>query len=237
MDKITEAKKQSTLIGLKDKIQDLLLLPAVVARLMSLSSHDEKFFEKVLELANDDPPFAVRLIQLANSAVHAPIKPITTLPHAISRIGAQQIISLIFSMAVLRVFVPTTQGQRNLWIHAIQVGLTSRAIAKLSPSLKVDPEQAYLCGILHDIGRFVQFEESVEELGKIDESHWTTPQQLIKAEMKLYGFDHAELGWHACQNGACLKLLSCVLSNTIIILYMHPTRNTIMTPLLNIYYC
>lgn len=206
-----EQLKKNTLSGLTEKLQDLPMLPAVVARLMALSPNDEDFFEKVLVLASEDPPFSIRLIQLANSASHAPVNPITTLPVAIARIGSQRIVGLVFSMAVMRVFVPSTQGQRNLWVHAVQVAIASRTIAKLVPSLEVDPEEAYLCGLMHDIGRFVLFDESVEELGRIDETNWTTPQQLIEAEMELYGFNHAELGWHACQKWGLPKIIElCV---------------------------
>ena len=211
MVKIEDIKKKGTHSRLMEKLQALPMLPAVVAGLMALSPNDEEFFEKVLELASDDPPFSVRLIQLANSASQAPVNPVTTLPKAIARIGAQSIVGLIFSMAVLRVFVPSTQGQRNLWIHAIQVALTSRTIAKIVPSLGVDPEQAYLCGLVHDIGRFVLFDESIDELGRIDETNWTTPQQLIDAERELCGFNHAELGWHACQKWELPKIIGlCV---------------------------
>ena len=204
-------KKDKTLSGLTKKLQDLPMLPAVVARLMALSPNDEDFFEKVLALANDDPPFSVRLIQLANSASQAPASPISTLPQAIARVGAQRIVSLVLSMAVLRVFVPSTQGQRNLWVHAIQVAITSRTIAIKAPTLAIDPELAYVCGLMHDIGRFVLFDESIEELGRIEESHWTTPQELIDAEMELCGFNHAELGWHVCQKWKLPKTIElCV---------------------------
>jgi len=211
MEKIKDIKKNNTLSGLIEKLHDLPMLPAIVTRLMALSPNDEAFFEKILELAHDDPPFSVRLIHLANSANQAPASPITTLPHAIARIGAQRIAGHIFSMAVLRVFVPSTQGQRNLWTHAIQVAIASRTIAKIVPSLAVDPEQAYLCGLLHDIGRFILFDESIKELGRIEETNWTTPQQLVDAEMDLCGFNHAELGWHACQKWGLPKLVElCV---------------------------
>ncbi|MCF6251671.1 MAG: HDOD domain-containing protein [Methylococcaceae bacterium] len=211
MSKTKEVKKNKTLSRMMEKLQDLPILPVVVTRLMALSPNDEDFFEKVLELAYDDPPFSVRLIQFANSASQAPATPITTLPLAVARVGAQQIVGLMFSMAVLRVFVPSTKGQCNLWIHAIQVAITSKAIATLVPSLAIDPEQAYLCGLMHDIGRFVLFDESIEELGRIDETNWTTPEELIDAEVELCGFNHAELGWHACQIWKLPKIIQlCV---------------------------
>jgi len=207
----TEGKKQHTLSQLTEKIHELPMLPTVVAQLMALPSNDERFYEKILELAESDPPLSTRLLQLANSASQYPASAVTTIHNAITRIGTHNIMGIILSMAVLKVFVPSTQGQRNLWVHAIQVAITSRAIATLAPSLQVDPEQAYLCGLMHDIGRFVLFDGATEELARVDEMGWRTPQQLIEVENNLYGFNHAELGWHACKKWKLPKLIElCV---------------------------
>jgi len=208
----TEEKKQHhTLSRLTEKIHELPMLPAVITQLMALSPDDEEFAKKVLDLAKSDPPFSARLLQLANSASQYPASAITTVHDAITRIGAHSILNVMFSMAVLKVFVPSTPGQRNLWVHAIQVAISSQTIANLVPALDVDPEQAYLCGLMHDIGRFVLFDESTDELARVDEMSWETPQQLIEVENELCGFNHAELGWHACKKWQLPKVIQlCV---------------------------
>lgn len=201
------------IVDLERTLEDLPLLPIVVARLLALSPNDEDYFEQVLTLSQEDPPLALRLIKLANSASSAPMNPITSLQGAIVRIGARQIAGLITSMAVMRVFMPSTQGERNLWIHGIEVAVASRVIAHIASSLKIDPEQAYLCGLMHDIGRFILFQGATEELGQVDESNWTTPKQLIEIEQEIYGFDHAELGWHACKKWCLPELVTAVVKN------------------------
>lgn len=201
------------LTEMERKLQELPLLPTVVARLMMLSSSDDNFFDEVLKLAEEDPPLALRIIKLSNSAASAPINPITNLQGAIVRIGARQITGLVTSMSVMRVFAPSTQGEKNLWAHAIQVAVASRLIARNSSAKNVDPEQAYLCGLLHDIGRFVLFEDAPEELGKVDETNWTSPRQLVEVENETYGFDHAELGWRVCKKWGLPATVNDVVKN------------------------
>jgi putative nucleotidyltransferase with HDIG domain len=191
--------QQKTLEELEHRLDELPLLPAVIARLLAMSPDDPDYFDQVLELAGADPTLSMRIIRLSNSATNAPVREITTLQEAVVRIGSREIAGLITALALMRIFTPTTQGQNNLWIHSVEVAATSRAIARLEPDLGVDPEQAYLCGLLHDIGRFVLFGDSPEEIGRIDESDWHTPAQLIWKEREISGFDHAELGWHACR--------------------------------------
>lgn len=102
-------------------------------------------------------------------------------------------------MAVTRVFVPRTPEQRHLWAHSVEVAVFARRLAELRNVREVEPERAYLAGLLHDIGRFVMFEGAPEDLGRVDGSGWITPADLVASERSLCGFDHAEVGWAACR--------------------------------------
>ena len=61
------------------------------------------------------------------------------------------------------------------------------------------PGEAYLAGLLHDIGRFVMLEHAAPNLLKVDESNWGTPEELIQADLDIYKFTHSELGYLACK--------------------------------------
>jgi len=52
----------------------------------------------------------------------------------------------------------------------------------------VNPEQAYLCGLLHDIGRFVLFDREIDQLNMVESTHWQTPVQLVESERELCFF-------------------------------------------------
>lgn len=191
-------------------LSELPLLPTIVTRLLILSPNDDEYFEKVLDLAKQDPSFAIRITSLSNSAASYPASPITSLEAAVVRVGAKQIAGLVTSLAVTRVFFPATTGEKNLWIHAVQVAVAAREIAKSSSDMEVDPDQAYLCGLLHDIGRFVLFEKAAHEQSAVDEHQWTSPAQLVEIERKSYGFDHAELGWKVCKHWGIPDLIAMV---------------------------
>lgn len=185
---------------LEHPLKELPLLPSVVSRLLAIDRDSDQYFEDVLELAQEDPTFAVRVMHLSNTTYSHPLIPITKLRDAMARLGADQIAHLVSSMHVGRVFFPTTTGEKSLWVHAVQVAVGAREIAKAAPGLLIDPEEAYLCGLLHDIGRFVVFEKAVKELHSVDEHNWRSPTQLVEVETRLYGFDHAQLGWKLCND-------------------------------------
>ena len=158
-----------TISELENELEELPLLPTVIVRLLALDATHENYFDKVLELSQEDPTFALRVMQLSNSAVSSPSSPITTLQDAVVRLGVNSVASLVTSMSAIRVFVPKKQGEKNLWVHSIQVAVCSRIIARIATDLKVNPEQAYICGLMHDIGRFVLFDKASDELNLVQE--------------------------------------------------------------------
>jgi len=187
------------MIELERKLEDLPLLPAVVSEVLSLKPDDDDYFQRLLHLAERDPPFAVRVLRCANSSSSAPLMPITSLQQALLRLGTVQCAGLVLALAVIKVFIPHSQAQRQLWIHSLQTAVFARMFCKFMPTMGCNADQAYLCGLLHDIGRFVQFEGASEDLTRIDDTHWASPRELIDAEHKALGYDHALLGWHACK--------------------------------------
>ena len=192
--------RPTTAADLTKKLGNLPVLPHVVADLLALSPGAEDYFEQVVLLAMQDPPFAARVIRVANSAVSAPVSEIETIRMAVTRLGAESIARLATSMAVARVFMPSTRGQQDLWTHSLEVAVAAHAIAVARDLPEIDPEFAYLGGLMHDLGRFVLFDVDPEKLDRIDESGWATPEDLIEVERRLLGFDHAEVGWLVCQH-------------------------------------
>jgi putative nucleotidyltransferase with HDIG domain len=198
--------------NLAAQAEQLPLLPTVVIRVLQLDPGSDRYFEGLLAIAEEDPTFAVRLIRLANSPANAPVKPIVTIRQAVVRLGARECAGLVTALAVSRVFVPTTVAQRNLWLHALQTAVAARVIANLLVERRVPPEQAYLAGLLHDIGRFVMFETAADDLGRVDDTHWHSPQQMLDAEHSLLGYDHVQLGALVCRRWSIPPLIAGVVS-------------------------
>jgi putative nucleotidyltransferase with HDIG domain len=198
---VSQAGSQdSALRSMERFISELPLLPQVMVRILQLSPTADDYFEQFEELAKEDPAFAVRIVALANSAASAPASPICTIRDALARMGAGKVRSLVASLSVQRVFMPTDALQVRLWKHSIETAVGSQMIARMTPELEVEPGQAYLTGLLHDIGRFVMLEHAAPELQKVDESNWQSLEDLVQADIEVFKFTHSELGFLACKN-------------------------------------
>lgn len=182
------------------KVDELPLLPMVLVKIIQLDPNSEDYYDEFVRLLEEDPPFAVRVVALANSAAYHPVSPIVKIKDAVTRLGSDTVRSLVASLAVQRVFVPTSKNETKLWTHSISTAVTSKHLAKMIPKLEVNPEKAYLCGLLHDIGRFVMFEHAPQHLKDVDETHWQTPEELLEADVEVFKYAHTELGYRACKN-------------------------------------
>ena len=195
----TAANERKALDRMVHKIDELPLLPQVLVRVMQLDASRDSYFEEFETLAREDPTLAVRVVALANSAALAPLEPIVTIKEALARIGTVRVRNLVIALGVQRVFMPADASQTRLWRHSVNAAVAAERIAQLDSALQVDAGQAYLVGLLHDIGRFVMFEHASEALLQVDESRWDKPEDLVAADLEVFQYTHSELGYHACK--------------------------------------
>lgn len=194
---MANASRRTTLERLESRIDQLPLLPDVVVGLLRLDPSADDYFERVAALIRSDPAFAMRLLRYANSASMAPAQPISTIDQSLMLVGCKGAVELVTGHSAMRVFVPRHDWERDLWRHAFDVACLMHAFASIGTTLPMDAHKAYLFGLLHDIGRFILYLEAPDELRRVDETAWSTPQELVDAESAICGFTHAELGYLA----------------------------------------
>jgi putative nucleotidyltransferase with HDIG domain len=101
-------------------------------------------------VASVDPVLAGRLIQTANSAYYSPRMPIGNILQAVTYIGTETARRVLLAAAIRGNF--SSPQSHQLWNHSLDVAQTAEQVA-LHASVKIDPSQAFLAGLIHDIGR------------------------------------------------------------------------------------
>jgi putative nucleotidyltransferase with HDIG domain len=141
-------------------------------------------------VASEDPVLAGRLIQTANSAFYSPRQPIGTIFHAVSYIGTETARRVLLAAAIRGNF--SSPQAHQLWNHSLDVAQTAELVA-MHASVKIDPSQAFLAGLIHDIGRLAfaimppAFQERFQRL-----TDGGCPPAEV--EMCLSGRCHGEVG-------------------------------------------
>jgi HD-like signal output (HDOD) protein len=193
------------------RLSDLPVLPTTLVRLLALDVHSTGFFDQLTQIVEGEPGLALRLVALANSAAYARGKSVCRVREAAIRAGAEAAVDLVLNVSVARVFVPRRPWESALWVHAVRVACFTRCLALVSEHPDIDPDTAYLAGLLHELGRFVLLQEAPWVLRQFVEDE--IPRELrMKAERVMIGIDHQALGADAAARwGMPTVLVSAIL--------------------------
>lgn len=178
---------------------DLPILPTILVELMSIPLDDNDYFTKIEKLAERDPPLALKIIQLSNTAKHASVKPIRSIKDAIVRMGSKEVFNLINLVALTKVFVPTSHFEKQLWRHAlISAELLKTTYYVLLRSV-ITADMAYLVGLLHDIEVTLNHKQYEKHLNNETDLSWYLPQPYKKHPVAYLLRKHAFNGAKVCK--------------------------------------
>jgi HD-like signal output (HDOD) protein len=135
---------------------ELPCFPDIVIRIRNALADPSTTAEQTVTIVGAEPRLAARLLQTANSAAfNQSGKPLNDLRSAITRLGHQLVQSAAMAFAVQH--LKNEKSLRSiagllsdLWKQSIIVASMCQEVAKRT---KVNPDEAFLTGLLHGIGR------------------------------------------------------------------------------------
>lgn len=183
------------------KVKDIPSLPEVVTKVMELVSNPSSSAAELSKVISHDPGLTTRVLRLVNSAYYGFPKQISSIQQAIMILGFTTMRGLVLSTSIFKIFTPKgsstgkTIDYQLFWKHSISVALCSRIAASNTGLTELG--DAFSCGILHDIGKVVfdQYAHTdyVEVFKSIPLKY--SSKQLLDAEQKIIGVNHADIGY------------------------------------------
>lgn len=191
-------------------------LPEVALRIRQAVESEEKSAQQIAEILTQDAALAARLLQLANSPLYRARSKIDNLQMAITRLGTRVVRDLVITLAMKQIFqsssVTLEQQFRELWSTSVEVAAICRLLASGQNSL--EPEQALLAGLIHNIGalpilrlaeddaELIDDPESLQEItldiqskvGKVILEFWDFPDSFIDVVKHWDQFDRQHPG-------------------------------------------
>jgi HD-like signal output (HDOD) protein len=140
------------------------LLPQVASQVISLAASPEVDAGKLSALIHRDPSLAGQVLRTSNSAAYAPRMPIVSLQQAVARLGLTVISEIAFTASLQSgtFKVPGHEADlQELWRHALGAGAWGKEVARLR---RTNVESAFLCGLLHGVGRPAVLQIAVDAL-------------------------------------------------------------------------
>jgi HD-like signal output (HDOD) protein/signal transduction histidine kinase len=169
-------------------------MPQILVQLMERCQADEIGMAQLAELIAKDAAMTTKILRVANSsAYHRRTRP-ASLEQSLMLLGIDMVKTLVISESVFQVFGDLSQANRPdlrvFWKHSLLAAVTARLIAQ-----KIDyphVEEAYLAGLLHDVGRLALLSLAPREYTV----NFSAPddENLCAVEQRTLELTHAEAG-------------------------------------------
>ncbi len=109
-------------------------------------------------IIGQDVAMTANIMKLVNSAFFGSRRPIVTVERAVAYLGMDTIGALVLGHGVFKQSGPSGIAGFSLdqlWQHSLQTGAAARAIAFAENLPPVKADEAFLAGVLHDVGKVV----------------------------------------------------------------------------------
>ncbi len=171
-------------------------IPGVFAELSQLL-HDENVDLKVLgRVIGKDPSMSINVLRIANSAFYGLPNKVTTIEHAVTMLGLREITSVCMACEAARILKPApgekTADLHAFWLHSVATAVLARLFSK---QFRVEPQgQAYLAGLLHDIGQLILDRFFHDLYERVVQLTYDENIPMIEAETRVLGESHGIVG-------------------------------------------
>ena len=131
------------------------MLPAMARHVVDLALDPDVSARRITNVVSKDLVLATRVIQLANSAFSAPATEITSIGEAVVRMGTGPVRNVVTAACLSALSAdPTIYGKhgRDHIDHSLGTAYLAWLLADRADEL---PDEAFLYGLLHDIGKLV----------------------------------------------------------------------------------
>jgi HD-like signal output (HDOD) protein len=177
-------------------ISHIATLPEITFKIIELVENPRSTAQDLHKIISNDPALVARILKVVNSAFYGLPGQIGSINRAIVLLGLNAVKNIVIAASLAKLFrggrVSPNFSAKDLWTHSIAVGTLSKMIVGcLNNTL---PDEAFLAGLIHDIGILVELQAFREPLIEISERAAKEQTRYIDLETQIVGVDHQALG-------------------------------------------
>lgn len=170
--------------------EDIPTLHEVACKALKTISDEGSSSQDLQRVISRDQALTSRILRIANSTFLGISSPVRTLREAILVLGTRRLRSLVLAASLDGVVKSRALKNRHMWEHALAVALAS---GFLSRDCEVDPEKAFVCGLMHDVGKVV-LDKALTEYQQVLDVVYNEKRPFLESEREILGFDHTQIG-------------------------------------------
>lgn len=210
---IEPATREQAVATALGKVSNLAMLPEIAVRVVRLASDPNVTMSKMADVISTSPELCIRILRVVNSAFYCFPVEIRTIEHALTLMGLESVKNVTIAASLSRLFqgrpLSPTFSPKDLWTHSLSVAAAARALARQARLRVV--EEAFLAGMIHDIGWMAELQIDRQKLAAVlARMEADDTADLLAVEEEHFGATHQDIGAALLQRWKLPPALSLV---------------------------
>jgi HD-like signal output (HDOD) protein len=179
------------------KITTIATLPEVTAQIIATVEDPKSTASQLHKIVSHDPALVTRILKVVNSSFYGLPGQIGSIERAIVLLGLNAVKNIAVAASLGQLFrgAKLCEGftAKDLWTHCIAVAVAAREMARQMKAPIAD--EAFLAGMIHDIGMLVSLQLWPEQLREVCDIARRDGRPFREVEQEKFGgLDHQMLG-------------------------------------------
>jgi HD-like signal output (HDOD) protein len=187
------------------EISHIATLPEITVKIIELVENPSSSAQELHEVISQDPALCSRILKVVNSSFYGLPAQIGSINRAIVLLGLNAVKNIAIAASLAKLYrggeLCPSFAARDVWQHS---GAVAVATKMLTDTLKIGmPDEAFLAGLMHDIGVMVELQfdrakliEVIEQLGVDREG--VPGNNMLEVEDQVFGANHQDFGAGLC---------------------------------------
>ncbi len=177
-----------------EQSNNLPQLPQVMLKLIKACKNEQISVDELTEIISTDPSLTSRLLQMIGSAYINLPKEVNNIKTAVVYLGLNTVRNIAISSSAMHFFkfskaVPKFDIQK-FWYHSYKCAVIARRMAEKNNL--TNPDDFFLAGLLHDIGKLILMQNFPNEYNAILKTS-SGETQIFSAEMEMFDTDASQV--------------------------------------------
>jgi len=210
-----EAKKQVVESAVKE-ISHIATLPEVTVKIIELVEDPNSTAQDLHKIISNDPALCSRILKVVNSAFYGLPGQIGSINRAIVLLRLNAVKNIAIAASLSKLYrggqLAPEFSAKDLWVHSISTAAAAKLVAD---AMKLGlPDEAFLGGLIHDIGIIVEMQHDRQKLidvvGRLGVKGGVPAEDMLEIEEQVFGATHQEFGRALCERWKFPKSFSYV---------------------------
>lgn len=172
-------------------IRHLDTMPTQAAKAFQLSCNPKATLEDFVQIVESDEVLSARIIRIANSVYFRRGEQSRDISAAVANIGLNEIKCLLSATMLKSLLKSKSKFRSNIWANSIATGIAARILA---PSTNIPNGEAFLSGILHDVGKLIFLDRLPKQYEAALQKMYNSEESSVSIEQAGFDLTHVEVG-------------------------------------------